>query len=100
MKKLVLNSSILLMALSVSPLSFADKMDLDRPNDSGAGTPIHAKRDSGLHSDRGRMNSELLEDELELGQAFTDQELLAELDLEDLETFDYPYDDGLLDDKS
>ena len=46
------------------------------------------------------MNAQLLADELELSEAFSDPELLAELDLDDMDSFEYPVDDeGLLDDR-
>lgn len=103
MSKKLIQTSLAAILIGAATISWAsddtDKMNAKKPSIDSE-TTYHAHRHDGVKLDDGRMNAQLLADELELSEAFSDPELLAELDLDDMDSFEYPVDDeGLLDDR-
>ncbi len=97
MKVTTMISAVLLAG--VASTASADRMD-SHLTDVESNAVYSAARDDNYSLDDGRMNAQLLTDELALPEAFSDPELLAELGLDDLDSFDHPSFEGLLSDKN
>lgn len=100
MKKIML-STLVVAAMSVSAMSSAnERMDFESPElPDEVHQTMSATLKRGARLDDGRMNAQLLEEEFEMAEAYIDEELLSDLDLDEIGNYTGPEDSAILEDK-